>query len=212
MLTPANSLGKFRFCTLAGVQDAELVNGEEIHGHFRQDLKEFYGVRRGRLVEDFVNWASDPGAILTFTRKFGPLECEPVAGTDFHFHLASWEISQQHFRDLWKTSKKYPDWEPKGGSLAFRKGWLTYTASNLYMFLYMDLVTCEAKRLRTCKRFDCPNPYFIAGHLRQKFCSDRCAQWGQRQWKAAWWKAHGTSWRAGRPHRKGDKNGTQKTR
>ena len=166
-----------------------------------------------RLIEDFLNWPSDTGSIVRFTRKYGPLHQEAVRAAEFKFFYEGWKGDQNFFRKLWLSSSKYPDWQPTGGTLAFRNGRLTYTAPSLYMFLYMDLVTCEAKRLRHCKRPDCTHPYFIAGHLKQRFCSDLCAEWGQREWKKQWWKDHGETWRANRKiEQKEVKHGTKKAR
>lgn len=210
MLTPKKSLGKFRFCVLAGVKDAHLADSK-IVGRFQDTLKEFYGPPRRRLIEDFLNWPNDADDILRFTLRYGPLLAEPGEGKEFEFRISAFEGHRKHFRWLWLNANQFPDWEPQGGTLAFRKGWITYRAPSLHMFLYMDLVTCEAKRLRTCKRPDCPTPYFIAGHLKQRFCSDKCAEWGQRQWKQKWWKEHGETWRAQRS-KKGSKDVTNKTR
>ena len=211
MLTPAKSLGKFRFCTLAGVKDVRL-SGAKVVGRFQDRLKEFYGPPKRRLIEDFLNWPNDTKAILRFTLRYGPLQAEPLESAEFQFFQDGWEMDQRHFQSVWEQASSFPDWQPTGGSLAFRKGWLTYTAPSLYMFLYMDLVTCEAKRLKKCRRDDCPHPYFIAGHLKQRFCCDRCAEWGQRQWKKQWWQEHGESWRAERRQQKGSKDVTRKTR
>jgi hypothetical protein len=214
MLTPAKSLRSFRFCTLAGVTDVRLV-GEEIHGRWLETLHEYYGPHSRRLIEDFLNWPDDPEGILRFIRKYGPVDQTPPApGEEFLSNLAVWRAAQEHLRELWQHLSKFPDWEPEGGSLAFRKGFLTYTAASLYMFLYMDTVTCSAKHVRRCKREDCPHPYFIAKHLKERFCSDVCAAWGQREWKKQWWKEHGQAWRAARrrQNQKGGKRGTHKTR
>ena len=211
MLTPKKSLGKFRFCVLAGVKEAHIV-GSKVIGRFHDTLKEFYGPPRGRLIEDFLNWPHEADDILRFTLRYGPLEAEPGEHKGFEFVIAAFEVHQKHLRWLWRNASQFPDWEPQAGALAFRKGWLTYTAPSLYMYLYMDLVTCEARRLRICKRPDCPTPYFIAGHLKQRFCSDKCAGWGQRQWKKKWWKEHGDTWRARRHKQKGNVDVANKTR
>jgi hypothetical protein len=212
MLTPAKSLHDFRFCTLGGVEDVRL-EGPEVIGRFKDELVEFKGLPKRRLIEDFLNWPSDSESILRFTRRYGPLQQEPVRGAAFRFPPISWEVDQRFFRKHWRSAAKYPDWQPDGGTLAFRNGRLTYTAKNLYMYLYMDLFTSEAKRLRLCRRPDCPHPYFIAGHLKQRFCSDQCAEWGQREWKKQWWKEHGETWRAKRKIEQEEvKHGTKKAR
>ena len=212
-VTPAKSLRNFRFCTLAGVTDVRQV-GNEVHGRWQEALHEYYGPPSGRLIEEFLNWPDDLQAIVRFTRKYGPLYETPVSGATFGVNTHAWIGAQAHMRNLWQQLSRFPDWQPQGGCLAYRNGFLTYTAANLYMFLYMDLVTCMANRARTCKRQDCPHRYFIAGNLKQTFCSEVCAQWGQRQWKKEWWTEHGKSWRAKRRRQKqnGGKNGTRKAR
>jgi hypothetical protein len=80
---------------------------------------------------------------------------------------------------------------------------------------YTEIAECEARRFRKCKRGDCPHPYFIAGHLKQKFCCEKCAEWGQRQWKTAWWREHGESWRREKRRQqelKGRKNAQKKAK
>jgi hypothetical protein len=214
----ANSLRDFRFCTLAGVENVRLADRKGIViGRFRANLKEFCGLPNRSLIEDFLNWHSDLESILRFTAKYGPLEAEPVPSAEFRFSwFQDWVLKQRQFQSLWRRRSVFGlnEWERSSGSLEFQKGRLTYMAPNLYVFLYMDLVTSDPKRLRVCKREDCPHPYFIAGHLKQRFCSDLCAAWGQREWKKQWWKEHGESWRAQRRSKtvKGRKNVTNKTR
>jgi len=217
MLTPTKSIRNFRFCTLAGVKEAAL-EGSNIVGRFRSELQEFYGPPRHKLIEEFLNWPDDNEGILRFTRKYGPvleydpLRPEPVSNGTFEFPVVGWKVNQQFFRDMWARMRRFPDWQPQGGTLAFRNGQLIYTAPNLYMFLYMDLVTSDTKRLRICKRPDCPNRYFIAGDLKQRFCSTTCAEWGQRELKKRWWNEHGEAWRAEKRRQKGSKDGSKKTR
>jgi hypothetical protein len=218
MNTPAKSKSRFRFCTLAGVENVRLVESNKIAGRFKETLEEFDGQPKRRLIEDFLNWPSDPQSILRFTRKYGPLQDLPVVGKEFEVFWHPWTLDQRRLRSLWRKKSFFDlnERERSNGTLAFRNGWLTYRASNLFVYLYMDLITCEAKRLRICKRADCPNPYFIAGHLKQRFCSDLCAEWGQREWKKQWWTEHGAAWREQRKESKlkkrGGKNVTHKTR
>ncbi len=46
-----------------------------------------------------------------------------------------------------------------------------------------------------CGNPDCAAPYFFAKRKRQKYCSDSCAAYGQRQAKSRWWAEHGEEWR-----------------
>jgi len=217
MLTPALSSRNVRFCVLAGVEDVRLV-GKEVVGRFQANLKEFYGPPRRRLIEDFLNWPHDPEDVLRFTSKYGPLRGAAVEGTAFAVSWFPWYADQRVLQNLWRNRSilRSSASESVEGSLELRQGSLTYTASDLYTFLYLDLVTCEAKRLRICKRGDCPHRYFIAGHLKQRFCDEKCAQWGQREWKKHWWTEHGAAWRQERREsklkKKGGRNVTHKTR
>jgi len=194
------------------VEDVRLVGSNKIGGQFKAALEEFYGPPNRRLIEDFLNWRSDPASILRFTRKYGPLRDQPTASKAFVVPWFDWKLDQRRLQSLWQQRRVFElsDAETHGGSLALGKRWLTYLAVNLFVFLYMDLVTCEAKRLRMCKRADCPTPYFIASHLKQRFCSDNCAEWGQREWKKQWWTEHGHEWRTQRRLKsaKGAKNVT----
>jgi len=217
MDTLAKSSRTVRFCVLAGVEDVRIV-GNDVVGRFQANLKEFYGPPHRRLIEDFLNWPHDPENVLRFTRKYGPLKGTPVEGTAFAVSWFPWYADQRVLQNLWRNRNilRSSASEPVGGSLELRQGWLTCTAPDLYTFLYLDLVTCEAKRLRVCKRTTCPHPYFIARHLKQQFCDEKCAQWGQRQWKKSWWEKHGAAWRQERREsklkKKGGRNVTHKTR
>lgn len=44
---------------------------------------------------------------------------------------------------------------------------------------------------KVCCNPECVAPYFIAPSRRYKFCSDVCAQFGQREHKRRWWSEHG---------------------
>lgn len=58
------------------------------------------------------------------------------------------------------------------------------------MFLLRSL-----DRLYMCRNPRCETPYFVALHRNQRFCSEPCAQVGQRESKHRWWDAKGTRWR-----------------
>ena len=103
----------------------------------------------------------------------------------------------------------------KGGSLRFSGGSVSFVAKALYWYLYVDLITLPTDRAKICKRERCIHPYFIAGHLKQRFCSDECAAAGQRELKKEWWEKHGQAWRLGRrddPKTEDNRRGATKTR
>ncbi len=92
-------------------------------------------------------------------------------------------------------------------------GRLFYVVKDLARFLSFELNSYPAERLRICARPNCETPYFTARHLRQNYCSELCAQWGQRQSKKQWWTENGNEWRKRHTKRnRGGKNVTRKTR
>jgi hypothetical protein len=62
------------------------------------------------------------------------------------------------------------------------------------------LIHCmhSADKLRVCQNTDCPAPYFIAQRRSQKYCSEKCAQPSQREFKLRWWDEHGEARRKAR--------------
>lgn len=215
MITPTVHR-ELRFLTLSGVDGVQL-SGDAVVGQFKPRLVEISGTREVSLIESFVNWPDDPKSIVRFTRKYGPLDIPAIPSAPFEFHLEAFKAAQEHFREIWRNLRKQnPDLEllSLGGSLRFHRGSITYTAPNLRAYLYVDLTTSPAERVRVCKREECRHPYFIAGHLKQQFCSDECAEEGQRLLKREWWEKHGQSWRAKRRREvtEGAKNGSKEAR
>ena len=75
----------------------------------------------------------------------------------------------------------------------------------------------SANRTRVCGNPDCRvTPYFFRKRRRQTYCSDVCAEFGQRKAKEKWWADKGTEWRKTRKPRnqaekkKGGNRGTRK--
>lgn len=70
----------------------------------------------------------------------------------------------------------------------------------------------SADRALICLNSDCSTPYFLRKGKRQRYCSEKCAEVGQRQAKRKWWAEHGERWREKRPkkNRKGFKRKEQK--
>jgi hypothetical protein len=77
----------------------------------------------------------------------------------------------------------------------------------------------SANRTRVCGNPDCRvTPYFFRKRRRQTYCSDVCAEFGQRRAKEKWWSEKGSEWRKNRKARKqtktskGESRGTRKAR
>jgi hypothetical protein len=214
MLTPALHPRNLQLRTLLGVEEAKQV-GDEIVGRFKDELTAFEGKREGRLIDKFLNWPDDTKSILRFTRKYGPLEIAAKPKNTFRFPEADFRSAQQRLGKMWRSQDIHPEKEIKGGTLLFRQGTVTYSAPTLFMYLYVDLVTLPIDRVKICKRDGCVHPFFIAGHLKQRFCSDECAEVGQRELKKEWWDKNGAAWRANRRNEaktEEDKGGIKKTR
>jgi hypothetical protein len=60
---------------------------------------------------------------------------------------------------------------------------------------------------KVCGNPDCPAPYFIARKTTQRYCSEKCAQVFQREWKRKWWAERGDTWRRSRKKLKGKLGG-----
>jgi hypothetical protein len=50
-------------------------------------------------------------------------------------------------------------------------------------------------RTRYCPNTECAAPYFLARRPSQRYCSEKCAQRGERETKRRWWAEHGADWR-----------------
>ena len=46
-----------------------------------------------------------------------------------------------------------------------------------------------------CQNPDCPAPYFLATRRAQKYCTEKCAGYGQKEAKKRWWAKQGREWR-----------------
>jgi hypothetical protein len=215
MLTPSSFPRNLGLRIWLGVEDAILVGGEII-GQFKNQLPLFEGLPEGRLIDKFLNWPSDPESIAQFTRSYGPLEKAAAPGSVFQFHVTEFSRLQRQLRTIWKDIDAQTEHDlMEGGSLQFRGGSVSFIAKTLFWYLYMDLITIPIERVKMCKRDQCVRPYFIAGHLRQRFCSDECAEAGQRELKKEWWDKNGRAWRVKRRRAvktEENKSGVKKTR
>ena len=213
MSTPATNLRRqIHFCTLAGVKSADLADNS-IVGRFRFDgLDEFFGPKAGTLIQEFVNWPSNPTSWLKFVRKYGPIWEDAEQGAEFRSDIAKFSEAQDTFRRLWRD-KKRSGWQV-GGQVAVShlQGKATVRVSNLHWFLFLDVVTLDPRRLKVCKCPECPAPYFVASHLGQRFCSTDCSDWSQKQLKKDWWRKNGEKWRANQPHTSLEANDEKRTR
>jgi hypothetical protein len=197
----------FQFYTLAGVENVHL-EGERVVGRWKSSLVRIYARENGALIHDFLNWRIEPKSIVLFTKTHGPLDREAMPGCEFSFQSSAWTKLQAAMRSIWRNQRKATgDWEMSSddGDLACENRQLVYRARTLFLFFCMDLVTRPVDQMKMCGCPECPTPFFIARHLRQRFCSEKCAGWGQRQLKKEWWAQYGESWRRERAKTKARK-------
>jgi hypothetical protein len=204
MFIPAKSVQRFSFWTLAGVAEAKFT-GEEVFGRFADDPKPFLESRGQLVFEEFANWRNAARDVLRFTKLYGPLEQSARPKGDFRFALRRWDFWQRSFQKQWEHLMPRADVYARIGSYhgsAGDRGWdydpvigLKYRAANFLEYLHLSLMACPKERLKKCARSECPNPYFVARHLKQNYCSEECAHWAQKQWKLNWWREHGNKQR-----------------
>lgn len=204
--TPAkNSIRTIVVYTLAAAVTEVHADGDWVVGSLSEIQEEFYGRNADTMIQDFANWPADIRAIVKFTKRYGPLTRNSVSGEPFRFHVDDWKEEQAGFQFHWKGSVKFQETPGQHVStsvvpvqhelLVYQNHRLEYQAASLLRLLELNLSFCPPERIRCCRRPDCPTPYFIAHHLRQRFCSDVCARWGQSMWKRDWWEKHGNQWR-----------------
>jgi hypothetical protein len=209
----AKSLQAMEFCTPIGTEGVRL-EGMRVFGRWQSELSPWWGNwgRNRVLLQDFVNWPDSPKEIVHFTKSYGPLDSDGVEGKDFSFSVQGWQSTQKRFRLMWESRSGKANVSTTIGGLElpydlnFHEGKLTFFAKRLEGFLLLELITAPAERLRKCARPGCENPYFVARHLKQTYCSSVCATWAQAEWKKNWWGEKGSDWLAARKKKAKEKS------
>lgn len=214
MFISANSIQRVSFWTLADVENAELI-GNEIVGRFVDNPRPFLERKDQRLLEEYANWPNDSQGVVRFTKLYGPVEQSARPRGEFRFLLRRWQFCQNSLQKEWEHLMPRPNVYAATGffaGIAGDRGWdydpkagLRYRAANFWEYLRLSLMACPKERLKKCARPKCPNPYFVARHLKQNYCSEPCARWAQQEWKRRWWHEHGKK-RRDRKQSKASKN------
>jgi len=177
-------------------------------GEFRQSLKNW---RATQTAFRQLWWHRSPSKAIPT-----PFFSDPEEGKEFRQRHEEWKRQPGFGGKILSLpgSGSFTALVHEGEWISSTQGQLLYVVEDLVRFLEFEFSLYPAERLRICERPGCTTPYFAAQHLRQIYCSDLCAKWGQRQWKKKWWKEHGESWRAQRrlDKSKGGKNVTRKAR
>jgi hypothetical protein len=204
-----NSLRQIDFFTLAGVSSAQL-EGDRVIGLIKEPLPEFHCSQNSFLSAEFANYPRNPEGVLRFTRQYGILEAPPSSDERFSFQIDDWRKKQNLIRHDWEVSLYFSGkWGlaqhgelkqqslrvERGEEWILREGKLEYKVSSLFRLIHLEFVSIPLARVRKCKHAGCKNPYFVARHLGQQYCSEVCARWAQREWKKEWWEKNGARWR-----------------
>jgi hypothetical protein len=56
----------------------------------------------------------------------------------------------------------------------------------------------KSELAKVCRNPNCPAPFYVARKTTQRYCSDKCAEVFQQEWKRKWWAEHGEEWRTRR--------------
>lgn len=87
--------------------------------------------------------------------------------------------------------------------LDWRQGKIVYNPRTEFQSAIYALFR-QSQLAKVCGNPDCPARFFIARKVIQRYCSDKCAEVFQQEWKRKWWAEHGDEWRRSRrsPKRK----------
>ena len=198
-------------CTLVLPKKDVEWKQDRVTGRWGEEpAKRFYGPKRRRLVEDFVNWDTTPDELVRFVAVYGPLRIperivgrflvtEPQVGEAFEVTLDQWRTAQEYLRTLWKVQIDFGGDDTEfalepGESVRFQNGRLAeIRAKNLDRLMLMELAVLPADRFKICANKEkCEdNTYFIADHKNQLYCCRVCTDIAQLSSKRAWWDKRG---------------------
>jgi hypothetical protein len=211
----------WRFCTLGRGVSGVSLRKNAVHGRWKRQHPKKYPLSSKKMLARYANWSDEPDQIMRFTRRYGPLtvDCRSRPKT-FSFTVGDWRRAQAQFRALWNSEALLgrgvrfsgTTVDTKAGERFHRyTGRWTYIAATLHRLLCLELFATPINRLRRCVKGDCQR-YFVAGHRREKYCSEQCKAWGHRQAKLRWWDKTGNPKRLERVRKEQSVNqGSQST-
>lgn len=136
----------------------------------------------------------------------------PQPGKEWSFDAQKWRSWQSFLRAHWEEMTQVTGpigWQYQtlhGEAFAFVDGQYEFQVANLQRFLELILFCTPANKLRICLKHQedekkreegmpvdgpCETPYFVVADLKQQYCSPKCAEWAQGQWKREWWEKIG---------------------
>jgi hypothetical protein len=205
----------------------------------RKTLARYAASRLETFLTQLANLRPEDEAGLRFVRKYGHMLSDLpsseqwrhpfVATTPEQLDLARAKNLQHELQCIWRSGTRearqfrvlmLAKWAQESGSFTFM---LSPEAMHPGPFAQALLYLLNSDRALICGNPKCLAPYLFRPRdkKRQVYCSDLCAEFGQRESKKKWWADKGDEWRKRRQStqgrtlkkgRKGDKHGTRKTR
>jgi hypothetical protein len=156
-------------------KNPDLTAGEELHS-------EFANVRDDGADAFIRRW----GPLFTHAKLFDQMA---VGWRDVV--RAAWRGDEKALASIqkWVNSQMFT-------SLQFTEGRLECAPRDLMGSIFILFLRDHLSGKTTiCENPDCISPYFVKRRPRQRFCSDECSSYGQRNAANKWWREHGTQWR-----------------
>ncbi len=125
--------------------------------------------------------AFTPDKLQTFLSEIANLNDAPESAARLARRFADFELFTVPFRAFGPAPGHEKDEERK---------WLLLLRDRA-----LDFLLKWHYKARYCGNPDCPAHYFFGTRTNQQFCSEFCAEHGQREAKRRWWAEHGADWR-----------------
>lgn len=188
----------------------ELVNLSDDSAAVKRFVKRFanYGVADQRVVravfhlpDDFPFEKVSTMPFEEFLREYQATKREAIVPYLRNIFRATWHEPDSKVREwAWAIlrtdlarvsfSSQYLQLVDQSGQIRLPKPPPLLPLETAFEFLLRHY-----NRVRHCPNPDCPAPYFFAKRHTQRYCSEKCAQNGERATKRKWWAEHGTEWR-----------------
>src|SRR6266851_1903071 len=129
--------------------------------------------------------------------SFSPPLTERLLGMEISELARSALSDNDYSRQLHSAQPPWRELRVGAGIFKVTDAGLGFVAGDLFSALHIKLLAIsETGMLRRCANPTCKfEPYFIALHGRQQYCSPGCSEWGQSRGKKIWWESKGTEWR-----------------
>ena len=160
----------------------------------------------GPLEWEIEGWKAEWGPQPSLPQPDGSIK-------DWISSLDRWRSLQAYLQVGWRAIANMVSGQPgrciewqfrtiDGEEFALVNGHYEFLVFNLARWLKLQLSNIPANKLRICQKHQedekqrgegmpvddpCETPYFVVADLKQQYCSPKCAEWAQGQWKREWW-------------------------